>query len=369
MKTIDILTELIAIQSESGHEQAIADHIASWLKKNTHHVVSRQGDNVLVFVKGARSDKCLIFNGHIDTVKIGEVSRWHTDPLKLTEENNRLYGLGTSDMKGADAAMLEMLHRLNDSRPACDMYCMFVTEEETTGNGTNDTLTFLKPKLTDYKEVAAVVGESTRLGVVLGHRGNAFVKVTFSGQGGHASRPPQRAEQATHKAQLFIASIADTQAAWSSAYSDDLLGGPSVTVTALDAGTGAMNQIPTTATVTLDIRTIPSFHTQLVPEVQKWSSAFGGQPEILYPCPAGYCAPDESIAVIAMQLANQQDVVVTQGATDQQFFTQAGIPAIICGPGDKTVIHSPNEHIEKELLQQCTQRYLEIISRWAEYTT
>lgn len=367
MRTIDTLAELTAIYSESGNESGVADYIEAWISKNTSHQITRQHDNVLVYVPGKNHKKCLIFNGHVDTVKIGDRAKWHTNPLQLTEKDGKLYGLGASDMKGAVAAMLELLSKYNDTPPACDIYCMFVVEEETTGNGTNDTLKYLQPQLKKYNDVAAVIGESTTLTAVLGHRGNAFVKVTFQGQGGHASRPPAVTEQAIHKAQRFIASVEQQKDAWATQYTDPLLGGVGVTVTGNAAGTGAMNQIPTEAVVTLDVRTIPAFHSVLEQELTTWTKSFEGSAQILYPCPAGFCDPDDPIAQTVMRLASQTDVQVTQGATDQQFFTQAGIPAVICGPGDKSVIHAPNEYISKVLLETCTDRYMQITSDWANH--
>ena len=365
VKTIDILSELIAIRSESGQEAAVADYIETWIGHHTKHQATRIGDSILVFIRGLNQKKCLIFNGHIDTVKAGERSAWHTDPLKLTEANGKLHGLGASDMKGAVAAMMEMTARYQDAQPPCDIYCMFVVEEETTGNGTNDTLHNLKPQLKKYDDVAAVIGESTKLDAVLGHRGNTFAKVTFQGIGGHASRPPALADQAVHKAYAFIRSVEEQKKKWNHQYTDALLGGIGATVTAIEAGTGAMNQIPTEAVVTLDIRTVPAFHKVLEEELTQWTQAFNAKLEILYPCPAGFCDPSERIAKTVMKLAGQKDVQVTQGATDQQFFTQAGIPAVICGPGDKAVIHAPNEYIDMPLLQVCTERYMAIATDWA----
>lgn len=365
VKTTDILTELVALYSESAGESSIANYIEAWLSEHTHHQVTRIGDNILVYIPGKEQKKCLIFNGHIDTVKIGDQNNWQTDPLRLHEKDGKLFGLGTSDMKGAVAAMMEMAANYTNESPACDIYCMFVVEEETTGNGTNATLHHLKPLLKKYADVAAILGESTKLTAVLGHRGNAFVQVTFQGTGGHASRPPALADQATNKARVFIESIEKQKSDWNSQFSDPLLGGVGVAVTALTAGTGAMNQIPTEAVVTLDIRTVPAFHAVLEQELTTWVSLFDGTAKVLYPCPAGFCSPDEHIAQVVMKLAEQQEVQVTQGATDQQFFTQAKIPAVICGPGDKAVIHAPNEYIEKNLLENCAKRYMKIISTWA----
>ena len=365
MKSIDILSELTRLLSESGKEAVVTDYIEKWLRSHTGHNVTRIDDNILVYIPGQNQRKCLIFNGHIDTVKVGDRANWQTDPLTLTEKDDKLYGLGASDMKGAVAAMMEMAERYSDTPPACDIYCMFVVEEETTGNGTHDTLSYLGPHLTRYDDVAAIVGESTKLNAVLGHRGNAFVKFTFQGKGGHGSRPSQPPSQAIYKACMFLESVEKQRTMWSRQYSDPLLGTISVTPTGLDAGTGAMNQIPTGAVVTLDVRTVPTFHARLEKELIAWGSSFGAKVEIIDPYPAGFCDPKERIAQVVMGLANQQELQVTQGATDQQFFTRANIPAVICGPGNKEVIHAPNEYVDKHLLEICTTRYLQIVTNWA----
>lgn len=365
VKTVEILKDLTAILSESSKEKKVADYIESCTNGQDNCHVTRIGDNVLVYISGKNQRKCLIFNGHIDTVKIGDRKNWQTDPLTLTEKGGKLHGLGSSDMKGAIAAMMEMVGLYAKTPPPCDIYCMFVVEEETTGNGTHDTLNYLKPHLEKYDDVAAIVGESTKLNAVLGHRGNAFVKFTFQGMGGHGSRPPEVASQAIYKACVFLGSIEKRQARWSKQYTDPLLGTVSITPTGLDAGTGAMNQIPTNATVTLDVRTVPTFHAEHEKELAAWGEAFGAKVEIIDPYPAGFCDPKERIAQIVMTLAGQQEVQVTQGATDQQFFTLANIPAVICGPGDKKVIHSPNEYVDKQLLESCTARYMQIVNDWA----
>jgi acetylornithine deacetylase len=365
ISAINILADLTGILSESGTEKEIASYIETWLTKHTNHETTRVGDNILVYIPGKNQKKCLLFNGHIDTVKIGDRENWKTDPLKLTEKDGKLYGLGTSDMKGAIAAMMEMTTGYSNEPPACDIYCMFVVEEETTGNGTNDALNYLKPLLKKYDDVAAIVGESTSLNAVLGHRGNAFVRATFQGQGGHASRPPELANQAIHKALIFLESIEKQQAAWSATYTDPLLGSINITSTGLEAGTGAMNQIPTNAAVILDVRTVPTFHAKLEKELETWGNAFGAKIEIIDPYPVGFCDPSEKIAQVVMRLASQKEVQVTQGATDQQFFTRANIPAVICGPGEKSTIHAPNEYIKKSLLESCAARYADIVAAWA----
>jgi len=243
---------------------------------------------------------------------------------------------------------------------------MLVAEEETTGDGTRNSLRHLEASLEKYKMVSAILGEPTRLDVVLGHRGCIFAKMTFVGRGGHGSTPPPTNKQAIYKAKLFIDSITKKLAQWSDEYSDEILGSPGITVTQTQAGTESMNQVPTTAVVTLDVRTIPTLHAKIETELKKWASEYGAKVELLLPSLSGFCPPSESIAQVAMALAGQTEVQVTKGATDQQLFSSAGIPAIICGPGDKTSIHAPNEYIEKLLLLACTERYAKIVANWAK---
>lgn len=365
MDLVELLDQLVAIPSVSGNEKLLSKFLMSWVDENTSHEVKRVRDSLIVTVRGENRQNCMLFNGHFDTVAPGDSKTWKTDPYKLTSNSEELHGLGTSDMKGAIAVMLEMLRLYNHKQPPCDIIAMFVTEEETSSDGTKDSLEFLRKDLDKYDRKAVIVGEPTSLKVVLGHRGNVFVNVYFKGVGSHASRPPISSKQAIQKAIAFANSVPAKLEAWQKKHNDNLLGMPGVTVTQFKAGTGSINQVPTDAMVSLDVRTIPSLHIGIEREIKEWAEEYGGKAELLYPWPAGYCSPDEDLAVTAMGLVHQETILVTQGATDQQFFTQAGIPAIICGPGDKHVIHAPNEYIKKTQLTDAFDLYIKLVEAWA----
>jgi acetylornithine deacetylase len=340
-----------------------------WLRQNTNAQVERLDTNLIVRVAGTNHQKCLVFNGHTDTVQAGNPKDWLTDPLALTAKDGKLYGLGASDMKGADAVLLSMLAGYRQTPPPCDVCVMFVCQEETTGAGTQTVMRHIQEKgvLQDYTETAAVVGESTSLGVVLGHRGNVFARLTFTGKGGHGSSPAEASEQAILRASNFITSIGAKTASWNQQFSNPILGTSSVTVTQLNAGsTSAVNQVPTAASLTLDVRTTPEFHGVAPAELAAWAGEHGATLEILSESPSAYCDPSEALAAIAMQLVGQQESRTTKGSTDMCFLTQDGIPTIICGPGTRDAIHAPNEYVEQKNLDACLALYCQIAQRWAE---
>ena len=366
MDLTNTLSQLVAIASPSRREEHIVDFIEQWLKAKGNVSLQRVGRNLLVSITGSDSTKALIFNGHIDTVEAGDEKLWQSEPLRLHHEQGKLYGLGTSDMKGAIAVFLHLIDAYHQTPPPCDVYCMFVAEEETTGAGTKELLEYMLPTLEKYDQVAGIIGEPSQLQVALGHRGNIFAEVHFTGKGGHSSRFMPHNMQAARKANKFIESIDDTLDRWTHEFADEYLGPPSVNVTSITTGSDhAINQIPTHCSLTLDIRTNAAIHPNIIPLIEAWVRDYDGELKIRANAPVGFCHPSEKIAQVAMQLAKQKDPEVRTGSTDQCFFTEASIPAIICGPGDPASIHAPNEYIEESQLMFALERYKSIVEKWA----
>ncbi|MFB6151787.1 MAG: M20 family metallopeptidase [Haloarculaceae archaeon] len=150
--------------------------------------VDPEKPNLLATLPGA-SDRTLCFNGHLDTVRFDE-SDWSYDPLG-ERVDGRIYGRGTTDMKGAVAAMLQvaLAYDRTDTVPAVELQFAFVSDEETGGDAGLTTLMETEA----FDPDACVVGETTsragRYSVSVADRGNIWLTIEASGTAAHGSRP------------------------------------------------------------------------------------------------------------------------------------------------------------------------------------
>jgi succinyl-diaminopimelate desuccinylase len=152
------------------------------------HEVDPEKPNVIVTLPG-RTDHTLCFNGHLDTVRFDE-SDWSYDPLG-ERDDDRFYGRGTTDMKGAVAAMIQvaLAYARTATEPPVTLQFAFVSDEET---GSDAGLTTLL-ETTAFNPDACVVGETTsrngRYSVSVADRGNVWLTLEASGTAAHGSRP------------------------------------------------------------------------------------------------------------------------------------------------------------------------------------
>lgn len=139
----------------------------------------------------ARNDeigRSLLLNGHYDVVPEGDAALWTYDPYSATLANGRLYGRGTADMKGGNAAMLFAVKMIREAglRINGDLTVQIVPDEEATCMGT------LACCLRGYTADAAFIPEPTNMGLLVAMRGSVYGQITVPGRAGHAemAQPP-----------------------------------------------------------------------------------------------------------------------------------------------------------------------------------
>ena len=186
----EILSELVAIPSVSGQEQAVADYVAEKCQV-PRRTITRLGDSVAVHILGENSAKALLLNGHIDTVPRTE--QWVDDPFVLRadpEVDDKLVGLGTSDMKAGIAIMVDIANEAREQRPPCDLWLLFSSKEETYSSGSVQLASWLADESRGrYRAVGGLILEPTNAKFVgVGHRGDTLWTVAAHGPGGHASQ-------------------------------------------------------------------------------------------------------------------------------------------------------------------------------------
>ncbi|HLP67915.1 MAG TPA: M20/M25/M40 family metallo-hydrolase, partial [Rhizobium sp.] len=191
MQAIDILDKLVSFPSVVGTpNDAIVDWVRSYLEAHgaiVHVLPGPEGDRANLFATlGPRDTAGYVLSGHMDVVPATEPG-WTSDPFRLRREANRLYGRGTTDMKGFLAAALATVPKFAGLTLARPIHLAFSYDEEAGCRGVPHMLTRL-PDLC-ARPLGAVIGEPSGMQAILAHKGKAAAKVAIAGRAGHSSRP------------------------------------------------------------------------------------------------------------------------------------------------------------------------------------
>lgn len=335
---IERTAALVAIRSESHAEAALADHVETRLRSRGHLDVERFGDNVVARTHLDRSQR-LVVAGHLDTVPANANATPRVD-------GDVLWGLGSADMKGGLAIMLELAATVPD--PAVDVTWVFYAGEEIAAadNGLRH-LFEERPELVAGD--AALLGEPTGGALEVGCQGTMRVRITLAGVRAHTARP-WMGRNALHRAGLVLAAL--------DAYEPrrPVLDGceyrESLQAVFVEGGV-AGNVVPDRAVVTVNHRFAPDrtvdqarAHVEEVlspyleegDEVLVEDMADGAPPRLAHPLLA------------ALRDRNDLAVRAKLGWTDVSRFAAAGIPAANFGPGDSSLAHTKEERVDRASL-------------------
>lgn len=137
--------------------------------------------NVVAKLTGTGGGRSLILNGHIDVVPEGDRDDWHLDPFSGHIEGGKLYGRGSTDMKGGTVALLLAMEAIIASgmKLKGDLIFQSVIEEESGGTGT------LSAVLRGYKADGAIIPEPTNLKIFPKQQGSMWFRITVKGKSAH----------------------------------------------------------------------------------------------------------------------------------------------------------------------------------------
>ncbi|MFX1479865.1 MAG: M20 family metallopeptidase [Promethearchaeota archaeon] len=197
---LDFFSELITSNScnPPGNEKDVALKIQEYLRQvNIESKIfsfDQNRGNLIAFLNDNINRKNLLYNGHMDTVPVGSESEWEISPFSGKRIGLRVFGRGTTDMKGGLAAMtiaLKVLKQLNVKLTG-NLILNAVSDEET--GGFLGTKWCVENKLKDLKCDFAVVGEYTGFNplpkaIMVGEKGHLQIKITIYGISSHASLP------------------------------------------------------------------------------------------------------------------------------------------------------------------------------------
>ncbi|MCL5281960.1 MAG: M20 family metallopeptidase [Planctomycetes bacterium] len=366
----DLLKQLIQADSTAARgELAAAAVIARHFQE--HGIDSRidrwdgQRSNVIAHVKTIGQRPALLFVCHLDVVGPGEES-WRHPPFAGFEENARIYGRGTVDMKGPIAAVVAAICEVVQAKTTLtgDIIFAATAGEETDSTGIQR---FMQDRAWLPKLAGIIVPEPTDLAVVTAHRGLFWLKVTTRGKAVHSSMA-ERGVNAISSMKRVLDELEHYRIEFPP---HRQLGQSSMSINRIDGGV-AMNIVPDHCTLGVDVRTLPGQDpeairydferilarlTASVPQfeaelaVERWAGAMETDPE----CPfvTIFCS------AVGVDLTNA--IAFT---TDAPHLAPLGVPIVIYGPGKPDLCHQTDEHIELADLQAAADLFKNVICRF-----
>ncbi len=183
-QVLDVCRSLVQIESLAGQESAVIDRVRTWMTQLGYTDIQTDAYGNLVGALRAGDGPVVMYDSHVDTVPTGDRSQWQHDPLAAEVVGDRVYGRGTSDMKGALAASLVALAaaRADGQLRGTALVSATVGEEHIEGLAMGRVVDHYRPDL-------VVICESTALKLNTAQRGRAEIQVTTHGRSAHASNP------------------------------------------------------------------------------------------------------------------------------------------------------------------------------------
>ncbi len=203
-QVVELCRALVRSPSTSGHEEGVVTVLKEFFTKHGFDSVhvDRYG-SIVGSIRGNRPGPRLLFDGHIDTVPVGDPAAWHHDPFAGEIQEGKIYGRGTSDMKGAVAAMACAATNFAQETGrdfAGEIYVAGVVHEECfEGVAAREVSAYARP---DY----VVIGEASQLNLKIGQRGRAEIVVETFGKPCHSANP-EKGINAVYKMAKVIEAI------------------------------------------------------------------------------------------------------------------------------------------------------------------
>ena len=367
---IDQLRRLINFQSYSGKEKPILEHIKTQLERDDIEPFF-QKDNLVVKLAGEDHTRAFIFNGHVDVVDVGDISKWKHNPWAGEVVNGRIYGRGASDMKGGILTMMETAKFLKRrGKIPTDVLFAFVVKEETDGQGTKQFAAWLKSAgyIKKYRELAAVFAEPTDLDTVqYGHRGNFFIRAETDGVSGHSSRPCDINPHAIIQMSKFIGDLERENLRWQRKFRESEFTPPTITPTSIRTRSESPNKTADHCQAIFDLRTIPGYHNEAFNRVKMLAKKRGIKLSLLHPpSPIGYTKPNAKIVEIFQRIIPGIKTTVNDASNDLGFFTNIGIDGVIFGPGEKSQSHQIDESADVRQITAASEIFKKVYMTWAQ---
>lgn len=305
----------------------------------------------------------IVLSGHTDVVPV-DGQDWTSDPFTMVERDKHLFGRGTADMKGFIAVALALVPEFLKLKLRVPIHLAFSCDEEVGCKGVRPLVDYLKHSA--KKPSAAIIGEPTLMQVVNGHKSAVRFSTEVTGHEGHSALTDQGvnaimvAGEIIHeinKIREDLIEMGDPSGRFDPPYSTIHIG-------VISGGT-ANNIIPKTCSFNWETRLLPNFDDTYVPSrinavtkklepaMKAVSPHAGIVVEQANSVPGLAAEKDSPAEQLALHCSHTNSTHTVSYCTEAGLFQQAGIPAVVCGPGSIEQAHKPDEFLAVSELRKC----------------
>ena len=369
MTTAEMLARLVSFDTTSRHANLdLIAFVSAWLDQHgvayriSHDPTGRKA-NVHALI-GPQVAGGVALSGHVDTVPI-DGQAWSSDPFVLRAADGKLYGRGSTDMKGFVASCLAAVPALRARKLARPVHLFITFDEETDMGGVRRLIEDLDAS--QLRPDACIVGEPSLMQPILAHKGRLALNVTVRGMAAHSSEPA-KGVNAVHAAAEAVAHVVAEARRF--AAEGPFVEGFDPPYTTAHVGTISggtiLNIIPERASFTMEWRVVPGvdalaqvaalrswLDANLVPAMQAVDPTCGFSLDIIDNIPGLALDADHTLATLVKQLTGSNSTGKVSYGTEGGLYQNAGIPTIVCGPGDIAQAHKPDEWIAQSQLDAC----------------
>ena len=328
-----------------------------------YHEFAEARTSLIATVGGTEAKAPLCLTGHIDTVPLG-AAKWSHDAFAGETDGDRLYGRGSTDMKGGISAFVAAAAELAPRLERTAGLVLVITAGEEIGC---EGARFLADQRLLDRAGAIVVAEPTANYPYVGHKGLAWFEIETRGVTAHGSMPEVGENAIVKMARV----IGDLERFAFPVESHDVMGRPTLNVGTIRGGLNT-NSVPDEARITLDTRTVPGIdHVHLCKSLEQLLAPRGARVQKIVDVPALYTDPanewvQEVFEICTPLLEGRPTPKTITFSTDGADLKRGfgGPPAVILGPGEPTLAHQTDEWCSMTRIEQSTELFRTLIRRW-----
>ena len=368
---INILKDLISFKTESGKSNLdLINYCELKLKKSGASSLktfnnSKTQANLFSTIKGDNPDGIgIVLSGHTDVVP-AVPSEWTSDPYLLREEDDKLYGRGTCDMKGFIACTLAVAPLFASSKLKKPIHFSYTFDEETGCLGAPLVLADLKKRNLNFS--SCIIGEPTNMKVITAHKGYNEYKTHFTGLSGHASDPENGVSAIEYAIEYSNKLIELKNELKNKQRKNNIFSPPYSTlqIGKISGGIGA-NVIADKCFLEWEVRPIDKtdgdFVTKniddfmnniLMPKIKKNNPKGNIEKEIVGEVIGFNHESVSEAANLICNLTGDNSKDTMSFGTEAGLFQDSGISTVICGPGSIEQAHTVDEYITYDQIKKC----------------